>query len=127
MSGVLDEFRCGRFFANRATVLVAGDFALSAGWGATPTTTVGGSSRDTRGKVTLTPGGAGIGANPTWTLTFKDGTYTNAPFALVNMNALGTGAAVIVGVSTTATTMVVTYIGTPVGGNTYIFDWIVVG
>lgn len=58
--------------------LVAGDFALGAGWGATAAiTAVQGS--DTAFFIRVTAGGAGLAVNATITLTFKDGTYPVAP------------------------------------------------
>jgi hypothetical protein len=76
-TGGTTAVRAARLKANRGTALVAGDFALGAGWGtggASVTSVVAGSC-DSRGAITIVSGTAAFSANPTVTLTFKDGTF----------------------------------------------------
>jgi hypothetical protein len=107
------------------TTLVAGDFALSGGFGSTASVgTITGN--DQRARFTVTSTGTGQAANPTITLTFKDGTWTTAPFAVVSRGG-GSQATVPVSVSTTATTAVITFAGTPVAAETYTINLMVMG
>ena len=108
-----------------STALVTGDFALSGGWGTTAS--VGSlSGTDQRAKFTVTSAGTGQGANPTITLTFTDGTWLAAPFALVSRNG-GNQAAVLPTWTTTTSTLVITFPGTPVAAETYTLEFIVLG
>src|SRR5581483_8111616 len=63
-----------RFKATQGTTLSTGDFALSAGWGTSPVLTVV-RGTDQAASITI-QAKATVGANPTVTLTFKDGTWT---------------------------------------------------
>lgn len=113
--------------ANAGTNLVAGDLALSAGWGASATiSNIVSGSKDTRGEFTVTSAGAGQAANPTITLTFKDGAYGAPPFAIVARNG-GSQPTVVntwIGLSATLT---ITFVGTPVAAQTYTFAFHVIG
>ncbi len=80
-----DEANSARFKAV-GTTLVAGDFALSAGWGTTATVSAV-SGTDQRFRITVTSAGTGQGANPTITFTFQDGTWTNTPIVLCQRRA----------------------------------------
>lgn len=107
------------------TLLVAGDIALSAGWGSTASvSSIAGTDQRTR--FTITSAGSGQGANPTATLTFTDGTWTTAPFAVVSRNG-GDQASVLPTWTTTATTLVITFPGTPSAGQTFSFEALVMG
>jgi hypothetical protein len=76
-----DFYRIG---ATGGTLVVTGDFSLSAGWGTTASvTSVRTGSRDTRGGIVIQSAGTGQTANPTVTFTYKDGTYTTTPFVIV--------------------------------------------
>lgn len=106
------------------------DWAASAGWGASATVSAV-SGNDSRGTVTVTTNAADTPtANPTVTLTFKDGTWTTAPFAVSCMVSSSTGPInVPVTITTTATTLVIQYNGTPTATSalTYIFAYQVIG
>ncbi len=100
-----------------------GDFLLSGTWGDTATAgSVGGD--DTNGTVTVTCGGAMIGANPTVTLTFKDGTFTTAPTPMVAL-AQANDADLLLPLKWTAsaTQLTITLVGTPTTAHTYSFVW----
>lgn len=114
-----------RIKANSGTSLVAGDFSLSAGWGSTASISAV-SGTDARFRITVTSAGSGQGANPTITLTFKDGSWTNAPFAAFTRNG-GSQLSITQDWTTTATTLVVTWRGTPVAAETYTFEAVVMG
>lgn len=108
----------GRFFSD-GTALVAGDFALSAGWGTTASVgTITGN--DQWFQATITSAGTGQGANPTATLTFKDGTWTNAPIAICQRADRTNQAGAHFTWTTTATTLVLTFGGTPVATETFV-------
>ena len=102
------------------------DWALSAGFGSTASVAVVSGSNDQRGRITITSAGTGQGANPTATLTFKDGTWGTAPYAIVCRGG-GNQLSVPVSVSCTATTLVITFVGTPVAAETYTIDYLVEG
>src|SRR6185503_4434585 len=72
-----------RLGATGGTAVVSGDFSLGAGWGSTASLTVLSGSNDTRGRITITSSGVGQAANPSGSLTFKDGTYTTTPNCIV--------------------------------------------
>jgi hypothetical protein len=112
-------------FERVGTGLVAGDFALSAGFGTTASVAVASGSKDVRGAITVTSAGVGQAANPTITLTFKDGAFPAAPFAVV-ARAGGSQRTVPVEVTTVSTTqLVATFLGTPVAAETYTLSWTV--
>lgn len=106
-----------RVAADAGTALVAGDFALSGGWGAGSAVS-GVIGTDAAWTMTVTAAGV-PGANPTVTLTFKDGTWTNSPICQAKWNG-GTGAAAFVQDAPTATTNVMTFLALPVAASTYI-------
>lgn len=116
-----------RHWKTQGTAVVAGDVTLSAGWGNTATVAIATGSNDSRGQMTITANGTGIAANPTVTLTYHDGTWTTSTWPMIARNG-GTDAG-ITGqtVSGTATTFVVTMVGTPTAGNTVILRWSVDG
>jgi hypothetical protein len=119
----------GRQFRSQGTALVAGDVALSAEWGNTAAVgTVSGD--DSRFTFTVTANGTGRAANASWVLTFKDGTWTTAPFVQVQLNGASVAADLSDPLSwtVTATTLTVTYNGgTPPAAATYTFTAIVLG
>ena len=104
--------------------LVAGDFALSGGFGSTGAIAVASGSKDTRGKATITANGTGLAANPTCTLTFKEA-FDVAPIAVVSRgNEAGDDQLTVpFTVRTTATQMILTFLGTPVAADTYTVYW----
>lgn len=110
-----------RIQGNLGSALVSGDFALHANWGASASIAVGGT--DQCANCTLTAAGAGAGANPTVILTFKDGTWTDAPKVLVGRNG-GDQASVPFTWSVSATQLTMTFVGTPIAGQVFNFTFI---
>lgn len=106
---------------------VAGDYALSAGFGSTASVAVTTGSNDRRGRITITSAGTGQGASPTCTLTFKEGAFEVAPFAMVKRSSLGSQPTIEVSWTTTTTTLVMTFVGTPVAAETYAIDFTITG
>lgn len=112
------------------TAITTGDVGtFTATWGASATCSAV-SGNDSRGTITITTNAADTpSANPVLTLTFKDGTWTTAPFATACMVSSSTGPLAAVSITTTATTLVIKYIGTPTATSalTYIFSYRVTG
>jgi len=101
------------------TPLVAGDFALSAAWGATAS--VGSiSGTDQACQFTVTCAGAGITSNPTTTLTFHDGTWTTTPIAIVMRNG-GNAYTFQLTWTVSPTQIVITFNGLPKAAETFTF------
>lgn len=109
-----------RYYSS-GTALATTDYALSAGWGTSPSKAVAGT--DTAGRVSITAA-ATTSANPTVTLTFKGGTFTTIPVVVATRGDIATpttGWWAVTG--TTATTATFTFVGTPTAGNVYILNW----
>jgi hypothetical protein len=112
-----------RIRANQGTALVAGDFALSAGWGTTAS--VGSVlGTDSAFSFVVTSSGTGQGVGPTVTITFHDGTWTNSPLCVANMGPGNSGltAWLISSVSATQLVLQGTLVSgnfTPIAANTY--------
>ena len=109
------------------TAHVAGDWAAS-GWGASAVVTITGT--DSRGTVTVTTNAADTpSASPTLTLTYKDGAWASAPFAVASWDDNATGPIASVSTKTTTTTLVLKYHGTPTATSalTYKFSYHVNG
>lgn len=116
-----------RIGVSGGTAVATGDWAAS-GWGASATISAV-TGTDHRGTVTVTTNAADTPtANPTLTLTFKDGTWTTAPFAVTSMDDQGSGPLAAAANHQTATTLVITYIGTPTAtsAKTYTFNYWVI-
>ena len=108
------------------TAHVAGDYALSAGWGTTATVSAV-SAKDAGGRVTISCSGTGQTANPTVTLTWKDGTWTTVPAVVASRGDLVVPSGPFLNSTPGATTVVFTFNGTPVAGNSYILDFVAMG
>lgn len=113
--------------ATQGSALVTGDVgSLSAGWGTTATVSAV-SGTDAAGSITISSSGTGQSANPTFVLTFHDGTWTNSPIVIVvraDFNA-PVGGAIHSGAS--ATTVQFAFNGLPVAGSSYTFHFICIG
>lgn len=116
-----------RLSAPGGTALVAGDIAPGANWGDTAAVSIV-SADDSGGTFRVTCGGAGIAPNPSLIISFKDGTWTTAPFAMAVLE----GCSVVtdfgaVGVGSLATTLTLQYKGTPVNTRFYDFRFVCIG
>lgn len=120
--------QASRFKPNQGTVYSGADVAvvLGANWGTIATVSAA-KGYDQALQFTVNSSGASIFANPTITITFKDGTWTNAPLAIAVQNGGGTGDVALVTCTTTATTVVITWNGLPVTGKSYVFTVFVMG
>jgi hypothetical protein len=105
--------------------LAVADFALSAGFGTTASLTVAAGSTDQRGQIVITSSGTGQGANPTCTLTFRDGQWARTPFAVVCRGGTGSQPTVPFNADVTAAALTLTFQGTPVAAQTYTVNWYV--
>lgn len=108
------------------TALVAGDFALSAGWGTTASvgTILG---NDQRCSFVVTSTGTGQGASPTITLTFTDGAWPVAPVVVISRTSGSALTTPFLVSSVTTTALVLTYAGTPVAAETFGISVIILG
>lgn len=111
---------------NRGSNITNGDIALSAAWGGAAVITIMNAAKDTGGTIKIKADGAGIAANPVWTLTFTDGAWEDGtPRAIVvNNGGYGTGQ-LLWSVSTTQ--LIVTLFQTPVAGQEFQFTYQVIG
>lgn len=118
----------GREYGNTGgSALAAANVVPAAAFGSTAAVVVTAGSNDVRGRFQITPGGSGIAANATAVVTFADGAWDAAPFVhCARADVLATAGLVRV-TGRTATTFTITFVGTPVSGEAYIFDYIVRG
>lgn len=125
MGNYTDQSNFRRVSATLGTPHVAGDYALSAGFGATGSVAVTAGSNDQRFRITITAAGAGVAANPTCTLTFKE-PFATAPFAVINRSG-GSQNTLPWIVTTTTTALVITLVGTPDAAETFAFTGVLLG
>jgi hypothetical protein len=119
-----------RLRASGGSSHATGDWgSLSAGWGTTASVSAV-SGTDQAFTVTIASAGTGQAANPQVTLTFHDGTWSNAP-VVVCARGNDSGSSPSTGFwesgSTSATTFVLQFIGTPLAGQSYIANCVVAG
>jgi hypothetical protein len=119
------DYFVNRLWANYGNDLASSDLSLS-GWGSSATVSIDPGSTDQRGQIAVTAKGLGISANPTLTLTFRDGPWFAAPFAVVGRNDPNAPARAPTW-RTTPKMLVITFQGTPVAGTVYKFSWMVMG
>lgn len=122
-----------RINAHGGTALATGDIAVSAGWGTSPTITVV-RGTDQAAFIQITAK-ATVGAAPTVTVTFHDGTWGTVPIVVacrtdtVAANAVPSAAITnqwaVTSVSATAVTF--TFNGTPVANSVYGLSYIAMG
>lgn len=109
--------------------VVAGDFALGAGWGGAATIAVATGSTDQRGQITITASTTTPAqATATVVFTFADGAFATAPRTVIltttNDNSLTAYAGVAYSVTTTALTM--TYSILPVDAKVYKINYLII-
>lgn len=100
--------------------LVVADFSLSAGWGTTATVSAV-NGRDDGVSFTVTSAGTGQGANPTITLTLETSRATGGSMEVIVARRGGSQLTVPLTWTTSDTTVVITFNGTPVASETYDF------
>lgn len=121
--------RIKRLSHRNGKALASANFALSAGFGSTASVAVASGSTDSAFQITITSAGTGQGASPTCTLTFADGSWTASqnvwqdlgsctPLVIAQRNG-GDQPSVDFTWAATPTTVVLTFAGTPVAGETY--------
>jgi hypothetical protein len=122
-----------RVNAHGGTVPTSSSLVASSGWGTSPVITIVGGTD--QGLSFTIQAKATVGANPTITYTFKDGTWTTVPVVVAcrtDINA-ATGAPTAsvnndwAVTSVTATAVVFTFNGTPVANTTYGCAFITMG
>lgn len=103
------------------TTIQSADLAFS-GWGTTSGLTIASNAKDQGGLIVWTAGTTS--SNPTVTLTFHDGTWTNRPFCQAWFQDNSSPAANTAFMSgTNATHMVAEWIGTPSNGDIFQLQW----
>jgi hypothetical protein len=115
-----DIFECARLSGNNtdAAAHVAGDWTFSGTFGSTASAAPAAGANDLRGAVVITSAGTGQGANPTATLTFKK-PFAVAPQVFCLRGGGSQPLILFTPTSTTTTTAVFTFNGTPVAAETY--------
>lgn len=121
-----DIFEIARLSGNNTdnAAHVAGDWTFSGTFGATASAAPAAGANDLRGSVVITSAGAGQGANPTATLTFKK-PYAVAP-TVIGIRGGGSQPTVQFSTSSTVSTAVFTFMGTPVAAETYTLRYFVI-
>jgi len=117
--------------APAAQVLIpSGNVSLSSEWGSTASVFMGARCSDRRGGVSVTSAGTGQGANPTLTITFAtpDRPWAHEPYVVVCSGG-GTDQLTVPWsfVSSTTTTFILKWHGTPVATKDYTFVYLVEG
>lgn len=119
------DTKFNRLKSAQGSALIAGDFAISASWGSTASI-ASVSGTDAAGSITILTGGTGIAANPSITLTFHDGTWTNPPIVVCSRGDVQT-AGHVAAVSVSATQVIFTVNTTPNSGQNYPIYFICIG
>lgn len=115
-----------RLAATRGTTLTTAKVGTLTGFGTTATVaSVFGT--DSSGIINISSSGTGQTGNPTFVLTFADGTWTNPPTVLVCRGDANSPVAAAFFNSSTATTVTLGLQGTPVAGNIYSFVFMTMG
>jgi len=122
-----------RLNVHGGTALVSGNIALSSGWGTSPTLPIN-RGADQAASIQITAK-ATTAANPTVTVTFADGTFTQIPVVVPTRTdttaATGAPSASVtnhwVPTTVSATQVVFTFNGTPVANSVYGLAWIALG
>lgn len=121
LGGLIDTSaatRVKRTYSTQGTPLVNGDGVLSGGWGTSPSLTVAG--YDPAFAVVVTSGSGSPTANPTVTVTFKDGAWADGnPVCQVSRGDASLPVAGYWIDASTTTQVVLSFIGTPATSTSY--------
>lgn len=124
--GYIDGYLAANRIYTNGLIINTADWALS-GWGSDAYVS-GTTGCDSHGTVSVVSGtGTGISANPTVTLTFKNGAWKVAPFAMAKLTSPIDSLLNPITESTTTTTLTLTFIGTPQISTAYIIKYLVEG
>lgn len=105
------------------TALAAGNFALGAGWGTSPTFALTTGSTDQRGTFAITAKATPAQATATVVITFADGAFASAPFPMVSVTSTSSIDEGHVVVTTTTTAATLTFSVLPVADKVYTFHY----
>lgn len=122
-----DTVPFNRLRANQGTALTTAKVGSLTGFGSTATVaSVAGT--DSFGLINISSSGTGQTSNPTFVITFADGSWgTSGPLAIVCRGDGNAPSAAAFTFGATATTLTLGLQGTPVAGSTYTFYYIAVG
>lgn len=116
-----------RIKGNQATALVTGDVGTLTGWGTTASVSAV-LGTDGAGSIVIASAGTGQTINPTFVLTFHDGTWTNSPIVVATRTDVSGPAATWQVTSVTATAVTFQFNnGTPAAGASYSLNFIAIG
>ena len=121
----------GRLDGTLGTAVVAGDFAIGAGWGGTATKSVRSGSTDQRGVITITASATTPAqATATVALTFADGAYASTPpyfnVTLLSSSNAAAEPSELEACACTTTALTWTFGTLPVATKTYVFSYVVI-
>ena len=129
VSAATGHIRPGRVRFSRGTALAAADISLIIGpsWGDTATVDLV-NGNDSVCSFRVNSSGTGQAANPVIRVTFKDGAWagTLSPIAQVQRSS-GDQMTVANQVSTSATAITITFLGTPVAGQNFVYNFFTFG
>jgi hypothetical protein len=113
-------YSVSRYTVDKAATLTVRDFTLGAGWGSTAAIGITlATSKDQASVTTITAGGTGIEAKPTYQLIFHDGTWTQTPVCTAVQTGGNDIVASLTVTSRSATSYTFQWNGTPSSAKTY--------
>jgi len=113
-------YSVSRYNVDKAATLTVRDLTLAAGWGSTAAIGITlATSKDQASVTTITAGGTGIEAKPTYQLTFHDGTWTQTPVCIAIQTGGNDIIAPLTVTSRSATSYTFQWHGTPSSAKTY--------
>lgn len=117
--------RGDRFCSNRGSNIFPEDIEISAGWGdAAIVTTTG---KDTGGSIKIKALGAGIAAQPDWTLVWKDGPWADGVPRVQVIHNGGWADGTPPRYFKSANDLLVILVQTPNSGEEFTFEWMTMG
>lgn len=121
--------RAGRLTVRKGTAYAGTDITIDASWGA-GRSVISIDADDSGGYATIGAAGAGIAADPTVTVTFKDGAFDNAPMVIAVLAAsdeAGIDCKMVQTSGVVTTGFAMTLKHTPAAGKSYRLHWLVIG
>ncbi len=114
-----------RMDTRQGTAHIAGDWSLSSGFGSTASVS-GINATDGGGSVVIASAGVGQAANPTATLTFKDGAFSTAVLFVTTRTDTDQPTIQFLHKTSNTTSVQLVFKGTPVAGESYGFNFFAV-